>query len=166
MQRTHDRLFFYTAEVRHAIGQLDGLRLPQRTLSDWLTSGLVDASLRWLDGERREGIAARGTGRNACRFTVDDFQHVRLVAQLRYRFRLSVSEIRDVIDRLGPELRRILRGKSAAVLVLDADSRSVRLERRDGTGPALDVRAGQYMLNLKPLTEGNEAAARKARDVA
>jgi hypothetical protein len=161
------RLFFYSREVRDAVWRLDHVRLPQRTLADWLASGLVQSSLRWTaERPKREGMAARGTGVNQCRFSVDDFALVRLVAQLRYTLRLRLSEIEAIIARLGPELRQILRGKSDAVLVLDPNTRTVRLRDRRGDGPDFDVLASQYMLDLKPLTEGNEAAARSAREVA
>lgn len=166
-------LFFTRPECQHWIRELDGIAVPQTTMSDWLRWGapasggagaLVQASLRWVDKPARSGWAARGPG-NACRFTVDDFQQLRLVAQFRYRLRLTLPEIDACLKTLGPQLQAVLRNKADAFLVLDPATRRPELvSARDGS--RLDVRTAQYLLPLQRLTIGNEEAARRSRQIA
>lgn len=155
------RLFFYEPELRRAIWDLDKIRIPQRTLANWRARGLVQASARWMDGEPRTGTAARGGGSNACRYTVDDIARLRLVALARYSLRMSIAEIRKLLDSHGAELGKILRGRSDAALELDPGTRRVCIRRGAG-GHLVDAASGQVLLDLRPLALGNEEAAKEA----
>jgi hypothetical protein len=159
-----ERLYFYAPEVRTWIQQLDGIRLPQRTLAGWLAAGLVYASLRWTDTKpARSGWKARGPG-NACRFTVADFARVRFVARLRYQARLTIAEVLHVLRTLEPQLSILLREKSDARLIVEPQTGKVII-RRPGEID-YDVRSGQYMLSLFDVINGNEEAATRAREAA
>jgi hypothetical protein len=155
------KLFMYEGEVRAAIERLHGIALPQRTLAHWRANGIVRSSLRFQGDDVRHGFAARGAGRNRAKYTIADFQRVRLVAVFRYVLQLSLTEIGHVLREHGPRLTAILTGKSDGVLMFNPVTRKVVIKEPGSLD--FDVRANQFLLDLEPLREGNEAAAREAR---
>lgn len=144
-------LFLSARQVREVVEELEGVRLPQRTLANWLTMGLVAPSVRW----------DRARGRNhPCLFNLSDLARVRLIVRLRKITGLTASAVRLVLSYIDADLREAFRPKSKAKIVI-VDKR-VYVVLPGMSMPVEATAPGQHvMFSVSELLAGNEETAKR-----
>ena len=152
-------LYLTAADMLRAVDTLDGVRLPARTLAKWARSELVPASVQH-DGTR---------GRYHPRlYNLSDLARLRLVVNLRWRFKLSLGRVAVVMAHIERDLgAELLRSSTAGVLVVEPYTYRGRIVVRK-PGGAVEVSLGggagdQLELPLASVVDGNAEVAAQIR---
>lgn len=140
------------AQVIEAVAELEGERLPQRTLSSWAQYGVVLPSVRY---DRKRGRA------HPVIYNLSDLARVRLVVRLRSAG-ISMQQARSILAYVDAALPDVLKPKTRAVLVVEGWRARIAQPGR----PDVDVPSGQMRLPLAGIMDGLAEAAREARKTA
>jgi hypothetical protein len=149
----HPALYLTRAQVQEVVRVLEGVAVPQRTMADWLASGLIVASVQWV---RRPGRG--GARRNhPVLFNLTDLARIRLVVRLR-QAGFPPSQVRMILGYIDADLREALKPKSKAKIAI-MDGR-VFIVPAGSSVPVEATAPGQAVLfSASELLQGNEEAA-------
>lgn len=152
---TPQQFVLTTPEIRTLVERLERVRLPQRTLSNWMgRSKLLRPSIRWDHQRGRSHV---------CLWSLDDVARLRLIVRLRKVSGFSPTKLREVLRYLdaSPEFRQALRHINRGYELVAVGERV--LVRKPGEDAEIDVPRGQFTFRfaVAELFAGNEAEAQR-----
>jgi DNA-binding transcriptional MerR regulator len=145
-------------QVLALVERLEERRIPANTLDRWITSGLIEPSVR---GGQRGGYDRHRL------FSRSDAAKLRMIARLHFDEGLSLQRIRLVFARVDndPTLKAALldpRTKAELIVTRSGRRTSAVIVRR-GDDNDVEIPSGQVRLPLRDVVEGVETTARKLK---
>jgi DNA-binding transcriptional MerR regulator len=145
-------LYLTSPELSSAVEQLEGVRLPSRTLGSWASSALLVPSIDWAQTQRVPRL-----------YSLRDLARARLLVRLR-QARFGAARVRVIMAHIDQHERDVFSERTRAVLTVDGWRTEVRIQRPGE--PARSVPSGQLVLPLSDVMNGNLEVVKGFRNAA